>query len=303
MQTTKTAAAQPALEGQYKRRWGDRRDGRLVRSLPAMNKLMPFIMIDRNDACNSFSDEFEVSEVERYVREKREQGLTGFTMMHVLIAAYVRTVSQRPGINRFVSGQRIYSRHCVEINLCVKKEMKMDSPDSVLSIKLSPDATALDVYNVLNAEIEKTKNEDTSFDATAAVLDRIPRPIKRFVVYLLRTLDYYGLLPKFLTDLSPFHGSFFITSMASLGLPPLYHHIYNFGNVPVFMAFGVTQRRMVPQRDSSHAEKHYMGYSVVMDERICDGYYFASAFRYLSGIMRNPRVLDEKPAAVQPDID
>ncbi len=281
---------------------GDRRDGRLVRTLPAMTKLMPFIMPKRNDALNMFSDELEVSAAEKYMREKRAQGLTNFTLMHVLVAAYVRTVSQRPAVNRFVSGQRIYSRPYTEVNLCVKKEMKMDSPDSVLCVKFAPDATAEEVYRAFQEAIDSSKNEDTSFDATAAILDKLPRPVKCCVVWLLRTLDYYGWLPKFLTDLSPFHGSLFITSMASLGLPPVYHHIYNFGNVPLFLAFGVTKRRMETLRDGSLAEKHYMGYSLVMDERICDGYYFASAFRYLSGIMRNPWVLDQKPETVVEDI-
>lgn len=91
--------------------------------------------------------------------------------------------------------------------------------------------------------------------------------------------------------------------MASLGLPPIYHHIYNFGNVPIFMAYGITQRRMVTQRDGSHAEKHYMSYSIVMDERICDGYYYASAFRYLNGLIRNPWVLDSRPATIERDMD
>ena len=91
--------------------------------------------------------------------------------------------------------------------------------------------------------------------------------------------------------------------MASIGLPPIFHHIYNLGNVPLFMAFGVTKKRYELQKDGSTAEKRYMGYSLVMDERICDGYYFASAFRYLNGIMRNPTVLDSKPEKIEQDVD
>lgn len=299
MQTPRTVSASvPA-----RRRFGDRKDGRLVRTLPAMTKLMPFIMRQRCDALNSFSDEFEVSNAEAYIREKRAEGKTDFTMLHLLIAAYVRTVSQRPGLNRFVSGQRIYARNCVEINFVVKKEMKLESPDSSISVRLQPDATADEVYTALHDAIESAKTEETSFDDTARILDMLPRLVKRFVVGLIFAADYWGLLPKWLTDLSPFHGSFFVTSMASIGLPPVFHHIYNLGNVPIFMAYGITKKRLELQKDGTTAEKRYMGYTVVMDERTCDGYYFASAFRYLSGIMRNPHMLDQKPEKVERDID
>lgn len=285
-----------------KRRMGDRRDGRLVRSLPAMTKLMPFIMKQRCDSLNSFQDEFEVTNAEAYIREKRAQGKTDFTMLHLLIAAYVRTVSQRPGLNRFVSGQRIYARDGIEVNFIVKKEMKLESPDSSISVVLRPEATADEVYQAVHDAIENAKNETTSFDDTARILDSLPRLIKRFAVGCIFALDYWGLLPKFLTDLSPFHGSIFFTSMASIGLPPIFHHIYNLGNVPLFLAFGITKKRYELQKDGTTAEKRYMGYSLVMDERICDGYYFASAFRYMTGLIRNPHALDEKPAAVESDI-
>ena len=286
-----------------RRRWGDRNDGRLVRSLSPMAKIMPFIMVERSDACNSFTDEFEVSTAERYILAKRAAGLTNFGMLHLLIAAYARVCAQRPGLNRFVSGQRVYTRDVVEVNFCIKKEMKLDSPDSVLSVLIRPDATADEVYKIMNDEIEKTRAEDTSFDDTAAAFNRLPRLFKKFLFWFLRTLDYFGLLPRFLTRVSPFHGSMFITSMASLGLPPIYHHIYNFGNVPVFIAFGITEKRWEPQKDGSLAERHCIRYSVVMDERICDGYYFSAAFRSLNVIMRNPAVLDKRPDKVLPDLD
>lgn len=82
-----------------KRRFGDRNDGRLLRSLSPMMKLMPYIMPQRCDACNSFRGVVDVGTVEKYVREKRAEGKANFTVMHVLLAAYVRLVSQRPGLN------------------------------------------------------------------------------------------------------------------------------------------------------------------------------------------------------------
>ena len=48
------------------RRAGDRKDGRLVRSLPAFSKFIPFIMPERNDALIHYEESFEISTVEKF---------------------------------------------------------------------------------------------------------------------------------------------------------------------------------------------------------------------------------------------
>lgn len=286
-----------------KRRFGDRNDGRLLRSLSPMMKIMPYIMPQRCDACNSFRGIADMDKIDQYVHEKRAQGMTNFTVMHVLLAAYARLVSQRPGLNRFVSGQKIYARDHLEAMLCIKKEMKLNSPDSVISMIFPLDATAAQVYEIAEGLIAEAKNETTNFDDLARILDYIPGLLKKFAFWMLRVLDYFGLLPVKLKHLSPFHGSLFITSMASLGLPPIYHHIYNFGNVPMFVAFGITEIKHSMKADGSVETKKIMNYTLVMDERICDGYYYASALRLFKGILRNPWQLDEAPKEIVEDVD
>ena len=286
-----------------KRRFGDRNDGRLLRSLSPMMKIMPYIMPQRCDACNSFRGIADMDKIDQYVHEKRAQGMTNFTVRHVLLAAYARLVSQRPGLNRFVSGQKIYARNYLETMLCIKKEMKLNSPDSVISMVFPLDATAAQVYEIAERLIAEAKNETTNFDDLARLLDYIPGLLKKFAFWVLRVLDYFGLLPMKLKHLSPFHGSMFITSMASLGLPPIYHHIYNFGNVPMFLAFGITEMKHNIKADGSVEAKKIMDYTLVMDERICDGYYYASAMRLFKGILRNPWQLDEAPKEIVEDVD
>ena len=286
-----------------KRRFGDRNDGRLLRSLSPMMKIMPYIMPQRCDACNSFRGIADMDKIDQYVHEKRAQGMTNFTVMHVLLAAYARLVSQRPGLTRFVSGQKIYARDHLEAMLCIKKEMKLNSPDSVISMIFQLDATAAQVYEIAEGLIAEAKNETTNFDDLARILDYIPGLLKKFAFWMLRVLDYFGLLPVKLKHLSPFHGSLFITSMASLGLPPIYHHIYNFGNVPMFVAFGITEIKHSMKADGSVETKKIMNYTLVMDERICDGYYYASALRLFKGILRNPWQLDEAPKEIVEDVD
>lgn len=266
-------------------------------------KLMPYIMPTRNDSSNMFRGQADADNLDKYVQEKRQNGMPNFTQMHAILAAYVRLVSQRPGLNRFVSGQKIYARNNFEAMLCIKKEMKLNTPESVVSMVYPLDATAEQIYNITEDLIAKAKNETTNFDSLVKVLDYIPGFIKGLVLGIIRMLDYLGWLPNWLKKLSPFHGSLFITSMASLGLPPIYHHIYNFGNVPVFMAFGVPEKKRTLKLDGSIESKKVLNYTLVMDERICDGHYYASAFRVFNGLLRNPWQLDEAPKEIVEDVD
>jgi hypothetical protein len=292
-------------DGKYYPTWGDRSDGRRLRTLPPMSMVSPYIMVNRNGSSNLIRDSVEITELEGYIRKKRKEGLSGFGMQHIFVAAYVRAVSQYPGINRFLAGQKVYAREGVEISMTIKKEMSVDSPDTLIDLMYEPSATADEVYRQFNDAVEQVKNSplDSSFDKTAGVISMIPSVLLKFVIWLLKLLDYFGLLPNFLLRISPFHGSMFITSMGSLGIPPIYHHLYDFGNLPVFISFGAKRRVNEVQSDGSVGRKKYIDFTVVTDERICDGFYYATALKYIKRLMMHPEQLDVPPEKVVRDID
>ena len=260
-------------------------------------------MKTRNTSQNYIRDEIDTTKIDQYIKEKKTKGMMGFNLMYILIAAYVRTLSQYPGLNRFIAGQEIYARHNIEICLTIKKEMDIHSPDTVIKAEFEPDATAEEVYEKINRIIEDYRAAPGgAFDGMAKILSYMPGLLMKFVVFLLQFLDYFGIMPRFISRLSPFHGSFFITSMGSLGIPPIYHHLYDFGNVPVFMSFGAKEHRYVTQPDGSVKHMPYVSFTVVMDERTVDGFYYATALRYMRRIYRNPWQLDERPETVAEDI-
>lgn len=292
-------------DGEYYPTWGDRPDGRKIRSLSPYSYMIPYIMKTRNTASNFIQDEIESTKMDAYIRKKRKEGYTGFGITHVLIAAYVRAISQYPGLNRFVNGQKIYSRPDIQVNMAIKKEMSTDSPDTVVKMYFKPTDTANEVYEEIVKKFAEAKKPalDSSFDNLAKGLNYIPGLLLRFTVGLLQLLDYFGLLPLWLMHLSPFHGSLFITSMASLGIPPIFHHLYDFGNVPIFLAFGVKRRKNEVVDDGRVVKRQYIDYTFVTDERICDGFYYATGLKYIKKILMNPECLDYPPEKVVKDID
>ncbi len=291
-----------------KRKWGDRSDGRRLRTLPPISMVSPYIMKTRAGAQNKVHYTLDIENVEAYIRKKRQEGLKSFGVLHVLVAAYVRTVARRPAINRFISGQKIYARNNIEAIMAIKMSMTLEAPDTMIKLPFSPDATADDVYHAFVKEIDANRGEgaeeESAFDKTARILRYIPGLLLKFTVSILSFLDYFGLLPRFLTKVSPFHGSMVITSMGSLGIPPIYHHLYDFGNIPIFIAYGAKKKMIVPQRGTGEPEyRRFLDFTVTTDERICDGYYFASALKMLCSTLENPEVLDAPPAEVIEDIE
>jgi len=296
----------PHTDGKYHPTWGDRSDGRRVRTVPAMSRAMPYIMKTRNDACNTITTEMEITNMEKYVREKRREGLTGFGLNHAFIAAYIRCVSQYPQVNRFISGREIYSRgDDIQYCMTIKKEMSVDSPDTCIKLHLKPTDTAYDIYEKFEkavADVKDAPADSNDFDKTAGLLALLPGPVYIFAVRLLEILDFWGLLPKFLLEVSPFHGSVFFTSMGSLGIPAIVHHLYNFGNMPVFIAFGKKYRRNEIADDGTVLKRKYVDLGFCLDERICDGFYYASVLKYMKRIFNDPSRLDNPPETVVEDI-
>jgi hypothetical protein len=288
-----------------KRKSGGRRDGRRLRTLDPYNAMSPYIMKVKSDASNYFSDSIDLAWIEGYLRDKRQQGYPGLGVLHLFVATYIRVISQYPGINRFISGQRIFARNNIEFIMTIKKEMKTSAGETSIKVTFSACDTIFDVFNKIRGEIDKIRGEGevTDTDDVAKSFMKLPRLILKFAVFFLTKLDYFGMLPGTLIKASPFHGTVVITDLGSIGLPAIYHHLYDFGNIPVFIALGMKRKAYEIEPDGTVGMKKYVDYKFSVDERICDGFYFSQAFKLFKSILQQPEILDSPPEAVVDDVD
>ena len=283
---------------------GDRYDGRQIKTLPALSYLEPFLMKTRSDAQNHFEDVIDITNVERYLDQKHAEGYTDMSLLHVILAAYVRVVSERPSINRFIAGQRIFASKKITCVMTVKKKMSLESEDTVIKVSFDPRDNIYNVYKKFQVILkESISGDDSGLEIVSGILRKMPRPILRGIVSILKSLDYVGLLPKVFAEISPFHGSMVITSMGSLGIPAIYHHLYDFGTLPIFISYGSIFAGDAVKRDGSKERHHFVTLKVVTDERICDGYYYASAFKRIKRYILKPELLDNFAESVSEDID
>ena len=288
-----------------KRRFGDRYDGRKLRTLDPFYKIIPYIMRSRIDAQNYFEEKIEISKTEDFIIKKRKETGEKISFLHVVIAAMVRAISQKPGMNRFVAGQKIYARNEILISFVLKKEFNEESPETTLKVKFEPTDTFMDVVRKVNAAIEENQGTDTKNDTDklAKLIMAVPGQLVRFFVWIMRCLDYIGLMPKVINRLSPFHTSVFITNLGSIGIQPVYHHLYDFGTTSIFVAFGIKMKEKVIDSNNEIKTKKYVRLCIVSDERIADGHYFATAFKLYRNLIKNPEILDQPPEHVYEDID
>ncbi len=278
------------------------KEGRRLKSLSPFTTIIPYIMVERSDSQNHIHDSLEIAKVEEMIKEMRQEGYDSIGVLHFIIASYVRMVSQRPQVNRYIRGQKIYARNGIIINMAIKRTMSLDESETTIKMKFKPSDNIYDVYRIVNSAIEEGINGATNADGVAKIIGYIPGLLKKFTVWFLKTLDYFGLLPKAIIEASPFHGSLFITNMASLNIPPILHHLYNFGNVPVFLAFGAKSVNVSYKRNGEPQMKKVVDIIFNMDERLCEGYYYASALKLIRHYMAHPELLKESPTEIIEDV-
>lgn len=271
-----------------------RADGRVIKSIDPLTKIMPYIMKSRNDTMNMYEDSFPCKPMDEYIKEKAKQGIT-LGYMHIFMAAIVRLIALRPQLNRFIMNGKYYARHNIWISFVVHPTLRDGSEETTIRLCFNGTETILEIAEKINEAIKKETTQRTCENGTdkwARVLTRVPGPMISFAVNILMWMDKHNLLPGAVLAISPFHTSAFFTNLKSLGINHVFHHVYNFGTTGMFFAFGKEKLIPVIKKNEIVQEKH-MGFGMVSDERICDGLYFALSLRMLRKFMNNPAMLEE----------
>jgi len=289
-----------------KKRWRDRYDGRRLMHTDTFFTLIPYIMSTRNDSQVAASFKIDVTNVERYLRKRRQDGSPigqDLTFLDVVMASIVRMISQKPYVNRFIAGHKAFARDELSISLAIKKDLSVEGTQTVVKVAYDPTDTIFDVAVRLQREIEKNKDvkTDNTTDSFAKFVNHLPSGLIRFVIGTIKWLDFHGWMPQAVQRLSPFHCSVFVTAMGSINFAPIYHHIYNFGTCSAFIAYGPKYSEMVLQRDGSAIERKFIDFKIVGDERICDGFGMASAWKEMMRCIKHPELLEKPPETVMQD--
>ena len=124
--------------------WGDRYDAWRVRKVDPVFSVIPYFLRTRMDAQNYFEEKIPIDNIEAFIREHKEE-IPGLTLMHVVIAAMVRLISQRPNLNRFVMWNKIFARNYLNISIAVKRTLSDEGEETLIKPYFLPTDTLYDV--------------------------------------------------------------------------------------------------------------------------------------------------------------
>ena len=284
----------------FRRRAG----ARYLKTLSPYDRILGHIMPKRSDAMVFFEDDINCKYLDDYIAEKKAQGIE-MNYLDIFVAATVRLYALRPALNRFTMNGRVFANQDISISMAVKKSLRDNVTDTTIKLHFTGHENIFEIRDRFEGEIYKNKGADTSngTDKTAKLLTCVPNFLIKFAMGLIRLLDRLNLLPRALLDVSPFHASGFITYLKSIGIPAIYHHIYDLGTIGQFIAVGKEQMKVVVDRKTGElVPAKILTVKIVADERICDGLYYARSFRLFRRIMENPAVLEQTLETVEKDI-
>ena len=279
--------------------FGLRCDGRKLKTLDPLFRVIPHVMKERNDAHVYYTEDLPIKALDEYIAKKAEEGIK-MSYMNIIYAALVRLLAEKPHLNRFVMDGRTYARHDISISLAIKKGMTEEAEETNIKLHFTGRENIFEIKEKLDSTIALNKEVTTqnNTDTFVKFLSHMPDWLFKFVVNTLMYLDKHGMMPKAIVELSPFHTSAYLTNLGSLGIEPIYHHIYNFGTVGIFLAMGRKKKTYIYEDDNIVQEKAIC-LKWVADERICDGFYYASALKSFYRYLKKPELLEQNVEPIE----
>ena len=283
--------------------FGRRPDGRRVKGIDPVMRITPYVMPMRCDAQVFLKHRADMEKLSRYIRRQRLEKHEQLTYMQIIVAAYVRAISRNPQVNRFIMNKQLFARNnCSAAFTILKDPSDADKGEAVVKIKFDLTDTVYDVRDRMSAAVASARGSEENpgfVDRLLRFLFAVPG-LATVVVGLVRFLDRYGLAPGVLMEELPFYVGMYITNTASIGLHDVNHHLYNWGDVGLFLGMGTTEKVAV-EEDGKIRMKRFLPIGITADERVCSGAHYARFFTDMRHYLDHPELLETPPESVRFD--
>ena len=279
-----------------RRRWGDRRDGRRVRA-PGLQTIMCYLMPKRTDCEVYLSDQLDVTALLPYLERKNaEHPEYKTTLFHAVLTAGIRMVMERPMLNRFIQGYRMYERNEISVAFVAKRRFADGSDEALMFLVPREDDDLDKISRRIVGDVGEMRKSEHSTGGVDAILDalaRLPRLLLMLIVRVVRWLDFWGVNPKALTDGDPNYATVFCSNLGSIRCPAVYHHLNNYGTNSIMVTIGTIHKEEVLMPDGTKEIRDLVEIGVTLDERIADGFYFARSLKLVKHVFAHPEMLEQ----------
>ncbi len=281
----------------YKKKWGDRKDGRWVKDVPGLQQCMAHLMPNRTECEVYLNDTIDATELLRYLETKNGPDAPyKTTIFHCAITAMSRMVMERPLMNRFVQGRRIYERNEISLSFVCRRRFTDHSEEALMLLKPKPTDTLATISKQIVGDVIETRKSETATGGVDQILNtfaKIPRPILMLIVRIVRWLDFWGKNFNFFMEGDPDYSTILVSNLGSIKCPSVYHHLNNYGTNSIVITIGTLHKEEIVMEDGHKEIRDVVDIGATLDERIGDGFYFARSLKLIKHIFAHPEMLDQ----------
>ena len=278
------------------RHWGDRKDGRRVKDVPGLQTIMAHLMPNRTDNEVYLHDTIDVTELVGYLQKKNEGLDYKVTLFHCAITAFARMVRERPLMNRFIQGHRMYERNEISLSFVCKRSFADHAEESLMVLVPKDTDTINEISRKIAGDVMETRKSEHSTGGVDALLDsfaKIPRLLLMPIIRVIRWLDFWGINPSFLTEGDPNYTTILCSNLGSIQCPSVYHHLNNYGTNSIMITIGTLHKEEMLMPDGHKEIRDAVDIGATLDERIADGFYFARSLRLIKHVFAHPELLEQ----------
>lgn len=278
-----------------KKRFGDRKDGALIRDLDSMHFIMPHIFPNRCDNEAYISERIDLEAINKYVAKKNAENPDDFryTMFHIIVAALIKTLTLRPKMNRFIANKNYYQRNEVSAAFTIKKQFADEGAEGLAFLHAKDTDNVETVHEYIKKKVTDSRsNKNGSTEDSMDIMNKLPRFLSRFIIWIITKLDKHGICPKFLIESDPYYSSVILSNIGSIKLKCGYHHLANWGTNSVFCVIGEKKMTAVFDADGNIQMRETVDLGLTIDERLADGYYYSRTIKLLKKLLENPELLE-----------
>lgn len=267
-----------------------RRDGTLITDVGVLRRMLPTLMPSRNGSIVYYEQQLDLTQTLPWLEARKPS----ITLYELVIAALVRVWGERPQLNRFTAGGKLYQRNEIAFTISVKKSLDEDAPLTSIKAVFDPNDTIDDTRERVDGLIVRGRDREreTESEKEMRVVTKLPVWVMRWLVKLQRFVDWLGLLPSFMTRNDPLYSSAYVVNLGSVGLEAAYHHLYEYGNIPFFVVLGRVKKAPIVDERGELVVHEVVNIRYSFDERITDGFYTSTALERFRKYIENPGLLE-----------
>ena len=272
--------------------FGKRIDGTRIRDLDGFHLVVPYIMPKRTEAEVASFEKFDVTDLLAYMKKRNAEEGTNLKIFHAICTAVARTIYLRPKMNIFIAGKHFWQRKDITLSFVAKRRFEDSSEESLMFMKVEPDMTLDSVSRLILGDVEKVRKESNNdLGKTMDFVGRLPRFILVLLFGVIKILEYFGIMPASLMKGDPNYSTVLLSNLGSIGAGAPYHHLSNYGTCSIMVTIGTLHKEDRKMPDGSVGERDIIDITLMLDERIADGFYYAKSLRITRYLLEHPEVL------------